>query len=82
MDKGLEKYGVSSKQRVYDFLVEFISQNGYSPSVREICNGTGLTSTSSVHRHLMQLEKEGQIKTKSCTSRAIKVFGFDFQKVR
>lgn len=39
MDKGLEKQGIKSRQRVYDFLVDFITNNGYAPSVREICDG-------------------------------------------
>ena len=37
---------------VYDFIVKFVSSNGYPPSIREICNYVKLDSTSSVVYHL------------------------------
>ena len=52
------------KDRVYNFIVEFIKKNGYAPSVREICVGTNLNSTSNVYAHLMRLENEGKIEVK------------------
>jgi len=52
----------SSKQReILEFLREFIAENGYSPSVREICAAVGLSSTSSVHHHLTELRRQGYI---------------------
>ncbi len=52
----------TSKQReILDFLREFITENGYSPSVREICAAVGLSSTSSVHHHLAELRRQGYI---------------------
>lgn len=50
-----------SKTRVYDYVCEYIEKNVYSPNIREICKGTGLSSTSSVHNCLKRLEKEGKI---------------------
>ena len=44
-----------SQQKVYDYLVE-CSENERIPSVREICEATGLSSTSTVHLHLNTLE--------------------------
>lgn len=38
-------------ERVYRFIVDFITENTYSPSVKEICEGANLNSTSSVHEH-------------------------------
>ena len=43
----------TSREKVYNFIVEFMEKNGYSPSVREICIGTNLSSTSSVSNHLL-----------------------------
>ena len=80
MDKGLEKQGIKSRQRVYDFLVDFITKNGYAPSVREICDGTDLKSTSSVYNHLMVLERMGKIHMKANKTRAISLVGYDFMK--
>ena len=36
-------------ERVYNYICNYISQNQISPSVRDICAGVGLKSTSSVH---------------------------------
>lgn len=68
------------KQKVYDYLVEYIKENGYAPSVREICEGVGLKSTSSVYSHLSTLKKEGKIKMRGNSPRAIHVIGYEFVK--
>ena len=40
---------VSEKQKnILDFINIFIEKNGYAPSVREICEGVSLKSTSTV----------------------------------
>lgn len=82
MDKELEKQRIKSRQRVYDFLVDFITKNGYAPSVREICNGTELSSTSTVYHHLSVLERMGKIHIKPNQTRAISLVGYEFVKVR
>lgn len=69
------------RERVYNFIVEFIKNNGYAPSVREICVGTNLSSTSSVYIHLLKLEDEGKIEMKHNATRAIKIIGFQFVKM-
>ena len=48
-------------------------QKGYPPSVREICEATGLKSTSTVHGHLIRLEKKGLLYRDSMKPRAISV---------
>lgn len=65
----------SGKERVYNFIVEFIKKNGYSPSIREMCQGTNLSSTSSVHACLLKLKDDGKIEIKEKSIRAIKVVG-------
>ena len=50
----------ASQQKVYDYL-KSRAENGLPPTVREICQATGLKSTSSVHAHLKSLEKAGYI---------------------
>ena len=54
--------GLQSQEKVYQFLRGYIAEHGYAPSVRDICIGTGLTSTSSVYLHLRNLAKAGLIK--------------------
>ncbi|MBM9433135.1 transcriptional repressor LexA [Flaviflexus equikiangi] len=46
---------------ILEFLKEFIAENGYAPTVRETCAGTGLASPSSVKYHFDALEKKGLI---------------------
>ena len=58
---------------IYEFLKDFTSQQGYPPTVREICKAVGLKSTSSVHGHLKQLEKEGLIKRDPTKPRALEI---------
>ena len=58
---------------IYEILKDFTSQKGYPPTVREICKAVGLKSTSSVHGHLKQLEKEGLIKRDPTKPRALEI---------
>lgn len=50
------------QRKVYDFLVDYRAAHGFVPSIREICDGVGLSSTASVARILAQLEAHGSIK--------------------
>ena len=45
-------------ERVYKYICDYISNNQISPSVRDICAGVGLKSTSSVHTYLKQLDSQ------------------------
>lgn len=62
------------QNKVYNFLVEKIS-GGIPPTVREICNATGIKSTSTVHAILSKLENDGYISRGAGFSRAIKIEG-------
>lgn len=60
------------QQSVYNFIVKQMSA-GFPPTVREICNNTGIKSTSTVHAILGVLEEEGYIVRDAKYSRAIKL---------
>src|SRR6266576_6924482 len=63
---------IKKRQRqVYDFLYEFIQRNGYSPSFEEIGGGLGLSSLSTFHKHISNLEKKGLLKRDYNRSRSI-----------
>ncbi|GFI15296.1 LexA repressor [Lachnospiraceae bacterium] len=81
MEKEIEQTQITTQEMVYNFLIEFIKKNGYPPSLREICTGTHLSSTSSVHNHLLALENEEKIKMKPNSPRALKVIEFQFVKM-
>lgn len=65
-----------SQQKVYDFLRKEAS-SGIPPSVREICQATGLSSTSTVHAHLKSLEKFGYIQRQAGHNRSIRIQGVE-----
>jgi repressor LexA len=47
------------QQEILDFIAETVRERGYPPPVREIGEAVGLTSSSSVHAQLANLEKKG-----------------------
>ena len=61
------------QHEILQFIHEEVSSRGYPPTVREICNATGLASTSTVHGHLARLEKHGYIVRDPSKPRAIEV---------
>ncbi|MBE6926092.1 MAG: transcriptional repressor LexA [Ruminococcaceae bacterium] len=46
-------------QEILEFVNEFVQENGYAPSIREIGAAVGLSSTASVNYHLQQLQEKG-----------------------
>ena len=57
--------------RIYEYLQTVIPQQGYAPSVREICEAVGLKSPSTVHFHLKRLQEKGLIEKGDFKGRAI-----------
>lgn len=49
----------SRQQRILDFIERTVRERGYPPTVREIGDAVGLTSSSSVHAQLANLERMG-----------------------
>ncbi len=46
-------------QRILDYVNQFVQENGYAPSVREIGAAVGLRSTASVSYHIQALQEKG-----------------------
>ena len=63
------------QKEIFEFIKSFFEENGYSPSVREICEATKLRSSSTVHSYLNKLENEGLITRSRLTPRAINISG-------
>ncbi len=64
MDKTIE---------TYNFIVSYLEDKKYPPTIREICNKLNLDSTSSVVYHLKKLEKMGKITRSVNKNRAIEL---------
>jgi len=67
------------QQEILDFLNTFTAKNGYPPSVRDIGNAVGLSSSSTVHSHLNALEDKGYIRRDPSSARAISVISHDIE---
>lgn len=61
------------QRRVYDFIRDANNLRGYPPSIREICDATGLSSTSSVSHQLNNLEELGFIRRFPNQPRAMQI---------
>ncbi|HEV8565149.1 MAG TPA: transcriptional repressor LexA, partial [Actinomycetota bacterium] len=49
------------QHRILEFIAETVRDRGYPPTVREIGEAVGLTSSSSVHAQLANLERKGML---------------------
>ncbi len=68
------KDGLTNKQaETLDFIKKFIAKNGYSPSVREICSGLGLSSPATVFVHIKKLEEKGYVSQTNSKFRTLEV---------
>jgi repressor LexA len=63
------------QQEIWDFLVEYVDEHGYPPTVREIGEAVGLASPSTVHAHLANLERAGLLKRDPTKPRALELVG-------
>ncbi len=65
---------LTSRQRgILDYIDRQMRSRGYPPSVREIGEAVGLTSTSTVHAHLRTLQRLGYLRRDPTKPRAIEV---------
>jgi repressor LexA len=66
--------GLTERQKkILEILDRFQTQYGYPPSIREICEKTGISSTSVVNYYLEQLEEMGYIERDRRVSRGVRI---------
>jgi repressor LexA len=63
----------SRQAQILDLIRETVRTNGYPPTVREICAALDLSSPSTVHAHLTNLEQLGLIKRDPAKPRALEL---------
>jgi repressor LexA len=61
------------RQQILTFIADSQRDRGYPPSVREIGEAVGLTSSATVHTHLAVLQREGYLSRDPSKPRAIQV---------
>lgn len=65
---------LTDRQReILEFIEKTVGDKGYPPSVREIGSAVGLTSPSTVHTHLLTLQRLGYLRRDPSKPRAIEV---------
>jgi repressor LexA len=75
--------GLTERQRtILDVIRASVTTRGYPPSIREIGDAVGLTSTSSVAHQLRTLERKGYLRRDPNRPRAVDVRGADDATVR
>ncbi len=65
------------QSKIYEYIKSEIKK-GRTPSIREICKEVGLSSTSSIHYHLDNLEQMGYISRPKSKKRCIEILENDF----
>lgn len=72
--EGVVGRGLTKRQKeVLVFVQRYADAHGYPPSVREIGQALGLTSSSTVHSHLSALEKKGFLRRDPSKPRALEI---------
>jgi repressor LexA len=69
------------QQEIFDFIRRYSAKHGYPPTVRDIGKAIGLTSSSTVHAHLANLEKIGMIRRDPTKPRALELLVEGAKKV-
>lgn len=61
------------RKQVYDYVTQYIQQNGVAPTLRQIASALGLSSVATVHEHLESLKDMGLIKREKHHRRSIDI---------
>ena len=64
---------IDKQQQILNFIEKQVSEKGFPPTVREICDAVGLSSPATVHGYLKRLEKNGHIVKDNGSSRGIRL---------
>src|SRR5579863_5186586 len=67
-----EKPATERQRRILEVIRTFTAEHGYPPSVREIGELVGLSSSSTIHAHLKALERRGLISRDPTKPRALR----------
>lgn len=65
------------ERRILNYLVDYLKENTYQPSIREIGKRFGIKSTKTVSEHLQSLADKGHIERDASRSRGVKIVGMN-----
>ncbi len=67
------------ERRILDYLVDYLQENTYQPSIREIGRRFNIKSTKTVSEHLQALADKGWIERDPSRSRGVRILGLDLR---
>src|SRR5690625_7663751 len=65
------------EREILEYLIDYLRQNTYQPSIREIGKHFGIKSTKTVAEHLEALAQKGWIEREPARSRGIRILGLE-----
>jgi repressor LexA len=65
------------ERRILDYMVSYLRENTYQPSIREIGEEFGIKSTKTVSEHLQALAEKGFLERDPSRSRGVRILGVD-----
>jgi repressor LexA len=65
--------GISTRERILNFIRQFLTEKGYAPTVRDIAKGCHISTPSVVQHHLNKLEESGYIHRDPTVFRSIQL---------
>lgn len=68
-----QKFLTKKQKRVYDFIVKFINENEYAPTIREVAKGLNLSSPATVYSHIEALRNKGYLENNKRGTRILKI---------
>lgn len=71
------EHGLATRNKIYQYLIDYITEYGYAPTIREICSALNIYSTQTVFVQLERLEGMHKIERHKHCPRAIKVIGME-----
>lgn len=67
----------SKEEQLLNFIKEYLNENGYPPTVREMCKAIKVSSTSTIFYYLNKLENSNKIKKNPNKNRALEIVDND-----
>src|SRR5919205_3837185 len=69
-----------TERKVYNYLLDFLAENTYQPSVRDIGKRFKIKSTKTVSELLQSLANKGYIERDPSRSRGVRLLGFEVSR--
>lgn len=69
---------MKTSEKILNYIIDYMTENQYAPSIRDIMAGINVKSTATVYQHLRRLELNGKIRFEGV--RRIRVEGYKFGK--